>query len=313
MRKLTAVTVAAVAMLTLAGCGGEDVDGYTEATTYLETDNPHVSAVFDDSEQALAWGRGACKTLGDKDAEHAFAVNEALHGMGRCQAGVVALGAGSRRSCSDHHGETIDWYRGKYVDAAGRWKGNLNELDDWQQYLSDDWEWWGPKDVDDNTRTITRPMLIDDEKQWLRQHRTMPRIRPGKDMHDAPERLEDIPRLTDVRVLNGRKGVRTYRTRGLDPYTDDDAFSRANDSEPKHNWMDGSYDLRLVRTIPAAGKPTGPEGVMLVARWVWTPNDEDGDGIPDAQDDVDNNSYSYSSGGDDDYNVPGWLCPTRFC
>ena len=149
----------------------------------------------------------------------------------------------------------------------------------------------------------------------------MPRLHPGTEPYDLSptlqdwyDRVEPVKRLLNIRVLNTPKGVQTFRGHHLDSYDSMEwVENHAEATEPKHNVADGMYFLRLVRTLPAAGKPLQQtKGITVVMRWVWVPNDDDGDGIPNAQDTYDNNSYSYS-GGDDDFNVPAWLCPTRFC
>jgi hypothetical protein len=209
--------------------------------------------------------------------------------------------------CPEHEGETIEWYSKEYVDAAGRNNHAAATFDDYTWALGD-WVPYAPAHVDHETHTITTAMLLEDEKHWLARHRTMPKIPVYYDVFDVPESIEAMERLTTVRVLNGRKGVQDFRA-------DITGFD-VDFSEP--GWMsdedggDGMAHLRLVRTSPAAGEPVGLHGITMVIVWEWTAWDNDQDGVINAQDSTPYGSFSYS-GGDDDFNIPGWLCPTRFC
>lgn len=70
-------------------------------------------------------------------------------------------------------------------------------------------------------------------------------------------------------------------------------------------YSDGPH--RILRTTPAAGKPIsmGQEITFhtQVERGKWNPYESGGD----------SGGVSGSYNDDDDFNVPGWLCPTRFC
>jgi len=188
------------------------------------------------------------------------------------------------------------------VDAAGLWRHM--PADHWS---AGTWRSWGA------SRDGVQPVLHEDEVSWLTAHSTMPKTRHGAPLDKVTNKLGAMGRLTTVRVRDRR--ISPARLARYSPLASADSLDlRADRTGPEYDEQDGTYTLRLDRTVPAAGKPVSlNKGITLIAYWSWTPSDDDGDGVPDAEDDVDNYSYGGSGGGDDDDNIPGWLCPTRFC
>jgi hypothetical protein len=210
-------------------------------------------------------------------------------------------------------------YRVVKLDAAHLWPTTFRDTD--KMFWYDDLVPWGPKKVNDRDRTISRTYLHEDEARWLRRNKVVPSIPAGLLLEDVLEkRHPNITRLSRVRVLNGRHGTQLIRpeTKKIfwPEFTAQNLDLHASQTAPASlgtEWDDGLWNLRFVGTVPAAGKPVDLHGITFVARWVWAPNmgDSDGDGILNFEDN--HSDLGYYGGDDDDFNIPGWLCPTRFC
>lgn len=320
-RRIVYSLTATAMLLTLTGCGGggsgPDEEGYLEATTYLDFGDSHYDDQFDDYDQnVLAWGYEVCDALHNKKAEDAYAVKKAHSGYSDATL-TWRTAQAIEYLCPEHEGEMIDWYNFERIDAAGRVSAGTSLPD----LETAEWTRYAPDHIDHGERVVTTPMLLGSEIMWFKRHHTMPRTHPGAELtiHEpAPKVFENMARLTSVRVLGGRGGPTMCRPSRAEPlYALMDVSECVTDTERHYSVLnEGAPILRLVSTIPAAGKPVGLKGITVVARWMRTAPDDDNDGVPNGQDSTPSgNSYSYSSGGggDDDFNIPGWLCPTRFC
>lgn len=289
MKRLAALALLAITAggLTACGIGGPDEDGFLEATTYLPPGDEHYWDQLG-PKWALEWGYEVCDVLGDEDAEREYAMKSARDAWTdnpeETDGMTWTVSQAAKYLCSEHEGETIAWYTYRQVDAAGLVK-NVNGPG------QHDWVRYGPEQIDHDARTITAPMLHESEKHWFETHTGMPRSRLGGEVDGVPKPLAGIERFVRIKPLNGGTG-----------------------EYPPETEKEGTWTQRLVRTIPKADEPVTFEGVTLVTRWHFKEWDNDQDGVLNSQDSTPYGSFSYSGGDDgDDFNVPGWLCPTRFC
>ncbi|MFF5077496.1 PASTA domain-containing protein [Actinoplanes sp. NPDC000266] len=145
-------------------------------------------------------------------------------------------------------------------------------------------------------------VLKNEEAAWFAKHPTMPKIKPGtegSDLIGQGEPLDGIWELVEYRYPKGKapKDARDphENLKGWEPPAEKAARAGLKEAY-------SSFGL-VVGTIPAAGQKVRP-GRLIVVTLRDKPLDDSPGGsgsIPD-----------YNNG-DDDFNVPGWLCPTRFC
>ena len=313
------VVLATVIAITASGCTNEK--RYLDRTVrYADYD-----VEFDSEKEALAFGHGACEALdGDKADQEKFAEEWVIPAEMSWVDPDKRVDEATEWLCPDHKGESLRFYHAKTVrlDATGRVEGNLAKSDWWDwKFVSESWQpWAGGQDVyDAKTHTTYVAMLHRGEVQWVAKHPTMPRFKPGTDVSTLIGNLDvgiaNPLRVTDLRILNSHgKDNTPYTWVSHEIFPDSGTQSgviRANRPEKMGEWT-----LRLVETVPSAGEPVDIlTGITLVGRWEFKPYPEPEPPTPGTTSGGgDGNSYSYSGGGDDDdFNVPGWLCPTRFC
>ncbi|GAA2735248.1 hypothetical protein GCM10009867_17120 [Pedococcus aerophilus] len=155
---------------------------------------------------------------------------------------------------------------------------------------------------------VTLYLLKNGEAAWFAKHQTMPKLTVGQSADKAVDRfLAPVAELLEYRY-----------PKGAEPKYASPAWERAatsgrglaDEPESERNaraGLAGASQFGLVaksRSIPRPGKHLRPGQLLVVlVRDVPSPPSSGGDvpyvPVPDHD--------------DDDVNVPGWLCPTRFC
>ncbi|MFI7160475.1 hypothetical protein [Micromonospora chalcea] len=158
--------------------------------------------------------------------------------------------------------------------------------------------------------TISLHVLRAEEAAWFAAHPTMPRLPKGiaagsttKD--DGP--LAGLQQLVLFRYAKGmaQKGALTAVDRPCSPYSNEPPEEVATRAGLKVSHSGSSI---VVGSIPAAGQPVRPgQFIVLLVR------DQEQRPTPKGSSSGRPPLPPRSGNDDDDFNIPGWLCPTRFC
>jgi hypothetical protein len=153
-------------------------------------------------------------------------------------------------------------------------------------------------------------VLRTEEAAWLKAHPKMPKLKAGRAtdaLTDPGGLLEGMSELVEYRWAKGR--APEYASALPSDVDERGAPSAEPASEvAARKGLKDSYGLDLVSgQVPGAGSTIRP-GRLLVVLEKEAPSESTSGGgggsvyvpVPDGDD-------------DDDVNVPGWLCPTRFC
>lgn len=172
-------------------------------------------------------------------------------------------------------------------------------------------------------QTITVFALEDQEYDFFKLHRRMPKTgwkfqqRIGGYWGD---RMAGIASLSEPRFVTGlapatatrepdQAGPRTSR---LPRRSDPSVETKLERYLRNHLKESDGYD-QFMGTIPRPGQKLRPGQQVIV---LFRPDPEiypEVYGLPDPADNYDWDVYVDTDDDDDDGNIPGWLCPTRFC
>ncbi|MFC4071947.1 PASTA domain-containing protein [Actinoplanes subglobosus] len=155
-------------------------------------------------------------------------------------------------------------------------------------------------------------VLRNEEAAWFAEHQAMPKLPAGKDsmtVETGGGILEPVQELVLFRYAPGK--APKDATTVIAGHGDEYGSGKEPESEKKQRAnlkSASSYSTKIVGSIPAAGKPLRA-GQFIVVTVKDAPKGSQSEGggtgdipnLPNIDDD------------DDDVNVPGWLCPTRFC
>lgn len=151
-------------------------------------------------------------------------------------------------------------------------------------------------------------VLRNEEAVWLAKHPKMPKVKAGSDTSSLTDPGGPLAGMSDLVVTRWAKGQGPdYASKVVEELDDRGAPSAEPAGEvAARKGLKRSYGVDLVKgQIPAAGSAVRP-GRLLVVLEKEEPEEEpspsDDYVVPMPDDDE-----------DDDMNVPGWLCPTRFC
>lgn len=153
------------------------------------------------------------------------------------------------------------------------------------------------------------------ELRWFDQHPRMPRF----DRRILTERLVrrralfgPVRELIEYRYPDGRAPryeTRAYRSPDDGPdLRPDPSKEPASEWRPRQRLKEASeYGTLALSSLPPPGTRlrTGQLLTLLVVEKPEPP--------PEPYSTDNDDYYYYDDDGDDDFNVPGWLCPTRFC
>lgn len=157
--------------------------------------------------------------------------------------------------------------------------------------------------------SVTLYLLKNEEAAWFAKHPTMPKLTVGQDVTRAVElHLKPVWELLEFRYAKG--AAPSYASparerapeggRGLADEPTSERTARAGLADAaQHGLVAGTG------TIPRAGKRLRPGQLLVVLVKDEPASPADGGNAPYIP--VPNRDD------DDDVNVPGWLCPTRFC
>jgi hypothetical protein len=145
-------------------------------------------------------------------------------------------------------------------------------------------------------------VLKNEEAAWFAEHPTMPKIKTGTDglhLTGDGEPFDGIWELIEYRYPKGRA-----------PKDADNADENVKGWEPAEEktaraglkTVYGSFGL-VVGTIPTPRQKVRPGRLIVI-----TMRDK-----PRGRTSGSTKLPNHSDGDDDDVNVPGWICPTRFC
>lgn len=141
-------------------------------------------------------------------------------------------------------------------------------------------------------RKVELFLLKNSEAAWFAEHPVMPKLKAGTDaldLTDSGQPLDGISELVELRY--------TKRATPADagPPDEETGLVRA-------------YTGLVVGSLPAPGRKLSTGQLIIVTV-------KEKPAVPAAGGTSSNKPKprSNSEDGDDDFNVPGWLCPTRFC
>lgn len=170
-------------------------------------------------------------------------------------------------------------------------------------------------------------VLQDTEYDWFSRHRRMPKVRgkEGFSLIRAGGQLSDVYELVEFRYERGvRRNPAGFTETGVLRRSLPEPISYGSDDnpsvEPNASWRRRSrfrpadtYDF-FARTLQAPKAKLRFGQILTVLLRPPAPDDLDRDGDVDRDDQELRDIYVYVDGDDDDdFNVPGWMCPTRFC
>ncbi|WP_182524450.1 DUF2510 domain-containing protein [Nocardioides dongkuii] len=180
----------------------------------------------------------------------------------------------------------------------------------------------------DLDETLTVFLLRDREYQWFRNHPRMPEIRKryggyyeenlgyGDEFLQYHPTFDKIRELVLVRYPRGYETRRSKRIESVPPYRTDLKFDPSIEPRAEGQARRGllaprnGTDLRNTKLAwPVAGTR-----LRVGQLFVYYVLDEDKEWAREQAQVQDDDFDVYIDGDDDDdVNVPGWLCPTRFC
>ena len=159
-------------------------------------------------------------------------------------------------------------------------------------------------------------VLREEEAQWFANHPTMPVLAEGVEAGSLVEDggpLAAVAELTEFRYAaehTPQHAPASYR-RDREPIPYQDPFV-----EPETEWaarsaLAGASEFDLT----AGSLPTGTEPVRLgrVLTVVVRSEEPELPSLGGSEGSIGGDADVYVDDDDDDFNVPGWLCPTRFC
>lgn len=150
-------------------------------------------------------------------------------------------------------------------------------------------------------------VLRNEEAAWFAANPTMPKLKAGQETDKLA--LEPIGELLLHRYAKGKAPAdATTATPGHgDEYGSGD--EPAAEKKARAGLKTASiYGTRVVGSIPAAGRPLRPGQFIVVTVKDGPKSDSSSSGGGSSRPNVPNVGDD-----DDDVNIPGWLCPTRFC
>lgn len=160
-------------------------------------------------------------------------------------------------------------------------------------------------------RSVSLLVLKNGEAAWFAAHPTMPKLRKGMPADELTDDGGPLAGLRELVLLRYAKGKAPKDALTPDEHPGlRDGFEPAEELAARAGLKDAYwFDSKVVGSIPAAGQEVRPGrfAVVTVEREKRRDPPAGSDGgsvpIPRLPDNDD----------DDDVNIPGWLCPTRFC
>ncbi|MFC6562235.1 PASTA domain-containing protein [Actinoplanes utahensis] len=150
-------------------------------------------------------------------------------------------------------------------------------------------------------------LLKNSEAAWFTKHPVMPRLPVGKSASDVRHAkgavLDPVSELVIFRYAKGH--TPKDASDPTERYENEPATEAKSRAGLKDTY--GYGDL-IVGSIPAAGQQVRPGRLIVVLVRPEPEKPSKGGG-----EDIDLPSVPNHSDDDDDVNIPGWLCPTRFC
>lgn len=154
---------------------------------------------------------------------------------------------------------------------------------------------------------VTVLVLKNEEAGWFAAHPKMPRLSKGKPADTLLRPNGVLAGMRELVLFRYAKGqAPKYATEPADEYLID-GWEPAEETNARHGLkMAHEFSSVVVGSIPSAGQPLRV-GRLIVVTVKAVPSrqyGDDGGNLP---------PVPRNDDGDDDFNVPGWLCPTRFC
>ncbi|RKR90282.1 uncharacterized protein DUF4236 [Micromonospora pisi] len=146
-------------------------------------------------------------------------------------------------------------------------------------------------------------LLKNSEAAWFAQHPVMPKIKAGADALDLTGEGEPLDGMSELVELRYAKNKTPKDAR--DPNENFDGWEPAEEKTARAG-LKQAYTGLVVGSVPTAERKlrTGQLIIVTVKDGPDSPSSGGSDSVPSLPDNND---------GDDDVNVPGRLCPTRFC
>lgn len=154
-------------------------------------------------------------------------------------------------------------------------------------------------------------LLRNEEAAWFAEHQKMPRLPAGKKAETLGADggiLEPVRELVLIRYAPGR--APKDATDAIEGHGDEYGSGTEPEGERKTRAKlksASSFETTVVGSVPAAGKPLRP-GQFIVVTVKDGPKNSSSGGDSGSVPDLPNTGDD-----DDDVDIPGWVCPTRFC